>query len=171
MKKFVIFFCFLLFALISNAQIFTEVKYLDKFDDVIKTVQKKTLVSLTDSTIIVEENGKKPVVYYILNPVPDATQGSKDEVVNLVGDVYGYQEAWCVVREDMIADYRKVEVECFRNQTKENMEKIQHYWIFAIHRTITTQYTQTYLNEYFWFSDESNDDKLGKSVNRIVYSR
>lgn len=43
------------------------------------------------------------------------------------------------------------------------------YFIFATHRTITTQFTGTYITDLFWLEDFSSDGKLGKGVNRIIY--
>lgn len=171
MKKIIFTILFSLSGFISYAQIYTKVEILDKFDDVIKTEQRKTLVTFTDSTIIVEEKGKKPAVYCILNEIAGGKLGSKEDVVNLVGNVYGYQNVWCVVREDMMEKYHEV-YRCFLlDGTDDNLKKVQHFWLFATHRTITTQYAHSYLGELFWVTDEDNEDKLGKGVNRIIYSR
>ena len=43
--------------------------------------------------------------------------------------------------------------------------------ITAVHRTITTQFSGTYETELFWLQDDLNDDKLGKNVSRIIYSK
>lgn len=161
-----------LFTLVSNAQIYTSVAYYDKFDDVIKKEQRKTLIEKTDSTFIIEEKGKAPVVYYILNLVEEGTRGSKDNVVNLINNVYGYETAWCLIRYDLLDKYNEI----YQNlgpdsNIKEVLDKMGHFWIFAVHRTITTQYTGSYLEEYFWLQDEENSNRLGKGVNRIIYER
>ena len=49
------------------------------------------------------------------------------------------------------------------------MKLIAPLWLFIVHRTITTQYTGTYLDEIFWVKDEDSDGKLGKDINRIIY--
>lgn len=157
--------------LFCNAQIYSSIQYFDKFDDVIKKEQRKAIISISDSTIVVEEKGKKPITYNILNPVESGTVGSKDEVVNLVDDIYGYQSTWCVVRQDMMDKYNKAYIDFFKDSTEENLKKIQPFWIFAVHRTITTQYTHSFVNEIFWLQDEMNNDKLGKGINRIIYSK
>ena len=105
MKKIILSTIYALISLSCNAQIYTSVKYLDKFDDAIKVEQRKSLISKTDSTFVIEEKGKKPVVYYIINSISSGTRGSKDDVVNLVGNVYGYEETWCVVRSDMYDNF------------------------------------------------------------------
>jgi hypothetical protein len=182
-----------LLALVTNAQIYTSVAYYDKFDDVIKKEQRKTLIEKTDSTIIIEEKGKKPVVYYIVNEVEELMNGSKNNIVNLIDNVYGYQEGWCLVRYDLIDQYfdtySKVYVECIKDRLedvlkddsiddskddskiKEKLSILRHYWIFATHRTITTQYTGSFIADVFWLEDEENEDRLGKGVNRIIYRR
>lgn len=182
-------FFLLLFTLVTNAQIYTSISYYDKFDDVIKKEQRKTLIEKTDTTFIIEEKGKKPVVYYILNQVEELTSGSKSNIVNLIGNVYGYQEGWCLVRYDLLDQYlktyAKVIVDCIADQIEdeskdeserdaeihEKLNVLTHYWIYATHRTVTTQYTGSYLTEIFWLLDEDNEDKLGKGVNRIIYER
>ena len=171
MKKHLFTLIFVLASLSCNAQIYKSIKYYDKFDDEIKTEQRKTLITKTDSTFIIEEKGKNPIVYFILNALSQATKGSKDEIVNLVNDVYGYEETWCVVRSDMLEKYREADHTCFLDDSKENIEKLQKFWLFIIHRTITTQFTGTYLDEIFWVQDELSDGKLGKDVNRIIYRR
>lgn len=170
MKKNLFTFLFALIGLSSNAQIYKSIKYYDKFDDEIKVEQRKTLITKTDSsTFVVEEKGKKAVEYYILNVVSEATKGSKDEPVNLIASVYGYEECWCVVRSDMLNDYLEASRAYSIDSSKSNMDKLQHYWLFVVHRTITTQYTGTYLDELFWIQDELSDGKLGKDINRIIY--
>lgn len=171
MKKHLFTLIFVLASLSCNAQIYKSIKYLDKFDDVIKTIQRKTLITKTDSTFIVEEKGKEPVVYYKLNVMPEGTKGSKDEVVNLINNVYGYQESWCVVRYDLLEKYREARHNYYLEDSNENIEKLQKFWLFIVHRTITTQFTGTYLDEMFWVQDELSDGKLGKDVNRIIYLR
>ena len=150
MKKFFLTLLFGLIGFTCNAQIFTKIIYYDKFDDVLKIENRKTLITKTDSTFVIEEKGKKPVVYYILYVVDN--QGSKDKVVNLVGDVYGYETRWCLLRKD-------------------NEKIMANFLISAVHRTITTQFSGTYETEFFWLQDDLNDDKLGKNVSRIIYSK
>ena len=172
MKKYLISLFFALIGISSNAQIYKSIKYYDKFDDEIKLEHRKTLITKTDSsTFVVEEKGKKPVEYYILNPVPDGKIGSKDEPANLVADIYGYEESWCVVRDDMLNDYLAASRAFSLDSSKSNMDKLQNYWLFIIHRTITTQYTGSYLDDIFWIKDELSDGKLGKDINRIIYLR
>lgn len=152
-----------------NAQLYKSIKYYDKFDDVVKTEQRKTLITKTDSTFVIEEKGKQPVVYYILNIVKEGTRGTKDEVVNLVANVYGYEETWCVVRYDKLKEYREAYNSWINDLSKDTKDTLGSYWLFMVHRTITTQYTGTFLEEIFWIQDDLSDGKLGKNVNRIIY--
>ena len=169
MKKYLFTLFLTLIGLSGYSQIYKSIKHYDKFDDVVKSEQRKTLITKTDSAFIVEEKGKAPVVYYILNSVIGGTRGSKDDIVNLINNIYGYEETWCVVRNDMLKAYQEAQFNYILDPSKENMEKIQPFWLFIVHRTITTQYTGTYLDELFWIQDELSDGKLGKDINRIIY--
>ena len=169
MKKFFLTLLFGLIRFTCNAQIFNKIKYYDKFDDALKIENRKTLITKTDTTIVIEEKGKKPVVYYILYVVDSL--GSKDNVVNLVGDVYGYETTWCLLRYDLYEKFIEVRYNYFLDQSKENEEKMANFMITAVHRTITTQFSGTYETELFWLQDDLNDDKLGKNVSRIIYSK
>ena len=171
MKKYLITLFFTLIGLSSSAQIYKSIKYYDKFDDEVKKEQRKTLITKTDSTFIVEEKGKTPVIYYILNLVPGGNKGSKEDPVNLVDNIYGYEESWCVVRKDMYEKYLDVHYNYFLDSSQANMDKLQHFWLFIVHRTITSQYTGDYLDELFWIQDELNDGKLGIDIHRIIYMR
>ena len=171
MRKLITIFVFSCVAMACSAQtiLFREISYNDKFDDILKKETRKTLITKTDSTFVIEEKGKTPVEYHILNVVE--TKGSKDSIVNLVGKVYGYQQSWCLVRYDMLTKYYEAYINYVYDGSVEKEKAMSSFWIFATHRTITTQYTGTYDTEYFWLSDELNDDKLGKGVNRIIYSK
>ena len=169
-KVFIVLACTLI-SLFVNAQIFNTVTYFDKFDDVIKTEQRKTLIEKKDSTFVIEEKGKKPITYFILNLVEAGTNGSKDNIVNLVDNVYGYETSWCVVKAEMMDKYSESYVNYYLDPSEDNMKILQSFWIFAVNRVVTSQFTGTFQHEYFWLTDELNNDKLGKSVNRIVYSR
>ena len=90
MKRFFILFLMGI-ALSSTAQICTHMRVLDKFDAVITDRDQKTIIEKTDSTFIIEEKGKDPVMYVIENLVLQNSMGDKDNIVNLVENVYGYQ--------------------------------------------------------------------------------
>lgn len=169
MKKYILTLILVIVVIFCNAQIYKTIIHYDKFDDIVKTEQRKTLVTKNDSTFVIEEKGKSPITYYILNPIKEGTIGSKDNVVNLINDVYGYQETWCVVREDMWDKYKKANTELKLNPSKENLDKVRPYWLFIIHRTVTTQYSGIFLDDILWIQDENNDGKLGKDVNRVIY--
>ena len=172
MKKTILSLVFALTCLVCNAQLYKSIVYYDKFDDIVKTEQRKTLVQKTDTTFVIEEKGKLPVVYYILNPVAEGTKGTKEEPANLVANVYGYQETWCIVRYDKLKEYRDAYYNYyFVDDSEANKNKLISYWLFAVHRTITTHFSATYLDELFWIQDEDSDGKLGKDVNRIIYKK
>ena len=171
MRRLTIIFVSVLVSLFVHAQIYNTITYFDKFDDIINTEQRKTLIVKTDSTFVIEEKGKSPTTYHILNLVEAGTSGSKDNIVNLVDNVYGYETSWCVIKDDMMNKYSEAYLNYYLEPTNDNMNVLKSFWIFAVNRIVTTQYSGTYLHEYFWLTDELNNDKLGKNINRIVYSR
>ena len=153
----------------QTQSIYQVIYYFDKFDDVLKVDNRKTLITITDSTFVIEEKGKEPIIYYILDIV--SSTGSQDNIVNLTGNVYGYQKTWCVISQNMLSKYYQSYENCIIDMSEANIEAMTKFWIFATVRTITTRYTGEYINEFFWLMDEINDDKLGKNVNRIVYMK
>ena len=98
MKKILLCFLFSFVCIISNAQIYNTIEYLDKFDDVIKQENIKTLVTETDSTFIFETKGRKQKIYYILKIdengfIGDANENNHERIIN---NVFGYQESYWV---------------------------------------------------------------------------
>lgn len=89
MKKFLILILTTLVFAVADAQIFTQKEIRDKFDDVVSKREIKTLIAKNDTAFIIEEKGKKPVIYKILNEIE--SKGSKDNIIQLVGNVYGCQ--------------------------------------------------------------------------------
>ena len=89
MKKFLILILTALVTVAADAQIFTQKEIRDKFDDVVSERDIKTFITKNDTTFIIEEKDNKPVTYNILSEF-DST-GSKDNIVQLVGNVYGCQ--------------------------------------------------------------------------------
>ena len=169
MKRVFIFFVLCFSALSVIAQVYNSIVIYDKFDDVIKSETRKTLITRTDSTFIIEEKGKQPTVYFILTDAPYNTFGDKDNIVNLGGDVYGYQVSWCVIKNE--------DKEVFFNEMKNALdgelpkEQLQKYFLFAVHRFISKLRSSFYYeSELFWIENETpEDNKLGKDVNRIIY--
>ena len=159
-------------ALSMDAQVFlsNSIKYYDKFDDEIKIESRKTLVYKTDSTFIFEEKGKEPKVFYILNKSFAASVGDKDNIVNLVNNVYGYQNAWCVIKNEDKDKYFKEKKEVFKSGTY-NYDGLAKYWLFVVNRVISrSQFSFYFENEFYWIeNDTPEDNKLGNNINRIIY--
>lgn len=158
-------------------QIYSSTRYLDKYDDLVSEKNEKTLIEKTDSTFIIDTKGKTPKVYFILNYAKYNSAGDKDNIVNLINDIYGYQESWCVIRNEDKDDYIKACAEWYNKnadkiksgeETGDLPDEITKYWLFVVHRVVTTQYTHTYESEYFWIEDVAST-KLGKNINRIIY--
>ena len=169
MKKILFVLLFAIMAVGIDAQIYSRIEYRDKFDVNIKVENTKVLITKTDSTFTIEKRGFKPTTYYILNELSDYTIGDRNNIVDLTGtSVYGYQETWCVIRVEDIENYRRDYLKYICNET--GIEIISKYYLFVVHRVISKySFIFEYKSEYFWIEDESNTDKLGKSINRIIY--
>lgn len=110
MKKFITTSLIAFWALAISAQgIYTRVKKYDKFDDVIYEKTIKTLVTKTDDKIIFETKGSKPVEYcYFDSRLFAAHIGSRDSLVNLVNDIYGYEDRYNVFPTDTMEVVRNI---------------------------------------------------------------
>ena len=154
-------------------QIFSSIQYLDKFDDCVKTEKIKTLITKTDSTFIIEEKGRKPTEYWILNYSDYASMGSKDSLVDLTNrNVYGYQNTWCVIKMSDKDEYYKLWTKVLTqgNSVYEFKNDLSKYWLFIVHRVISKySFEFEFEDEFFWIYNESKDNKLGKDIERIVY--
>lgn len=169
MKKIFFVLLFAIMAVGIDAQIYSRIEYRDKFDVKIKVENTKVLITEIDSTFTIEKRGFKPTTYYILNEMPDCTMGDRNNIVDLTGtSVYGYQKTWCVIRVEDIENYRRDFLKYAHKEA--GIEIISKYWLFAVHRVISQiKYIFVYDTDLFWIEDESNTDKLGKSINRIIY--
>lgn len=99
MKK--LFFLFLLTAgcLQAAAQgLYSHLYVYDRFDDVLCTKKIKTLIKEGENTITIETKGEKPLVYFVVN---EERTGSRQDVVNLVNNLYGYERSLTVVPDAM----------------------------------------------------------------------
>lgn len=107
MKTKFVFFILLVMSFVTNAQIYTKISYLDKFDDVLKEEKKKTRISQTDTTFVIEVKGQKPLILYIFGELDSV--GTKYKPVDLTGTgVYGYEKRYLVFRydfKDKITEY------------------------------------------------------------------
>ena len=171
MKKILVFILGLFAWVCSYGQIYTSVKYLDKFDDVVKEKTVKTIVTKTDSSFVIETKGKEPIEYIrVMNNILNSA-GSEEETVNLFDNVYGYQESWFVMTRD---DYKKWGEEYEKwtssNLNQEYSPQTVKYALIVVHRVIKTQYTHDFVSELFWIQDE-NHTHLGKDIDRIIYRR
>ena len=171
MKKFNLLLLLFMMSLTSYSQIFSSIRYLDKFDDCVRIEEKKTLITKTDSTYIVEEKGRKPIEYYILNFANYASEGDKDNIVDLTGTgVYGFQICYCVIKMSDKDAYFELMDKVVKNEN--NLKDLEKYWLFIVHRTISRySFEFKYDNEFIWIQNELNDDKLGKDIKRIIYMK
>lgn len=171
MKKFLFLILITLVSVVANAQIFTHKEILDKFDDVVSKRDIKTIIEKNDTAFIIEEKGNKPTVYLIKNYAEYNSMGSKDNIVNLVGNVYGYQECWFVILEkdmlEYLIAYMTVCVEEDENKRASMIAKmLDDYGYWITHRVVTTQYTHELLFEYYWVQKGENN---GRTIYSIYY--
>lgn len=132
MKRITILIVILSMNFLSYGQIYTHIKKVDKFDDVIWEKEVKTLITFGDSTIIVETKGHQALSYIIIDVI---TTGSPEEPVNLVGDIWGYEINFIALGENTLKPY------------------------ILTQRTICTQYTKSYIRQYFWVNDVATDTR------------
>ena len=153
MKKLFLSLLLMVSALAVNAQIFDTLEKRNKFDDVLKKENIKTLITINelDSVITIETKGRKAQDYIIINDAPYSRKGDKDNIVNLVNDVWGYQMCWTVVKKEDISlywsDYEKV------MNDELPMETMKKYWKWFTERVVTTQYAHTFIDRVMWLSE------------------
>ena len=170
MKKILLLLLFIV-PFVANAQsyILTKKTVLDKFDDVLLERDQKTIVSKTDSTFVIEEKGRKPVTYRILNYVDFNSKGDKDNIVNLVDNVYGYQECWAVILESDVPGYNTEYASLIFEPDKEKRQKgieklIERFCYYITRRVVTTQSVHYILGQHIWIQKGDNNG-------RTIYSR
>ena len=105
MKKSIFYFTLMILSLSSYAQsksIYTRVTKYDKFDDIEWTKEIKTIITQTDTTFVFETKGSKPETYtYVDNPFWVMHSGSRDSLVNLVANVWGYESQYVAMSEQL----------------------------------------------------------------------
>lgn len=108
MKKLFLLSILLITSIVCNAQgIYTSIIKFDKFDDIVWRKDIKTLITKTDTTFIIETKGQNPEEYYYLdNAFLAIHAGSRDSIINLVENVWGYEDQYIVFT-------KKDKEECF----------------------------------------------------------
>ena len=149
MKKFLILILTTLVFAVADAQIFTQKEIRDKFDDVVSKREIKTLITKNDTAIIIEEKGKKSVTYLILSEIE--SMGSKDNIVQLVGNIYGYDKTWEVVLEKNIIG-----------------SLLDEYRYFITYRVVTDQFGTKLLYEFCWIVKVSKNG-YERTIYSIIY--
>ena len=142
MKK-ILLLLLLIVPFVANAQsyILTKKIVMDKFNDILLDRDQKSIVTKTDSTFVIEEKGSHPVRYMIVSLLPDHSMGDKENVVNLVDNVYGYQECWAVILESEFENYLK-EYNIYINEAdKDKLQKNIDYLFKDGNAIFTAIYT------------------------------
>lgn len=135
MKKIITLVILLTITSLSYGQaLYNNVLKVDKFNDVIQSKEVKTLIygDTSTATFTIETKGQTPLTYCIKNVV---TYGSAEEPINLVDDVWGYEYHYFTQGKNSSKPY------------------------ILVYRTITTQYTKTYLRDLFWVEDVENGSR------------
>ena len=129
MKKLLLISVLMILSVLSNAQIFTEKIVYDKFDDVISHRDVKTIIAKTDTTITFEEKGGAPTEYKIVRQ--GYAEGNEDNIVNLCGNIYGYENGWIV--------------------------SLNGKFFYINHRIVTNNIGTYIKSEMFWITTESGE--------------
>lgn len=162
MKKLLSFLLCVFLSLQADSQIYSRINYLDKFDDVVKTENVKTLIEEVDSTFIIEIKGRTPITYYVLGVAEFDCIG--DSKVNnherLIDNVFGYQKAYCVSNVPL------------QEWAVLNEEQKNKHTFGLIHRVVSKyDFEFVYEGEYFWLLDFNENKQLGTNIRRIVYCK
>ena len=172
MKKFLILFLTTLVFTVADAQIFTYKMIKDKFDDVVSEREIKTLIEKNDTAFIIEEKGNESVTYITPYYLEMPSVGSKDNIVQLVGNVYGYEENWCVILEKDVKDYF-LDMSALSNEEDDSKRDdlisklIEKYCNFITHRVVTDEYGLQFLFEHYWIEKAS----FNGDTERTIYSK
>lgn len=172
MKKFLILILTTLVFAVADAQIFTQKEIRDKFDDVVSKREIKTLITKNDTAIIIEEKGKEAVTFKILNEI--GFNGNKDNIVQLVGNVYGYEECWCVILEKDVKDYF-LDISALSNEEDDSKRHdlisklIEKYCNYITHRVVTDKYGLQFLSEYYWIQKASFNGNNERTIYSYFY--
>ena len=167
MKKFLILFLTTLVTVAADAQIFTYKMIKDKFDDVVSECEIKTLITKNDTAFIIEEKGNEPVTYKIL--FEDESMGSKDDIVRIVDNVYGYEKTWGVILEkdfkDCLLDISALSNEGDDSKRNDLRSKlIEKYCNFITHRVVTDEFGTKLLSEHYWIVKVSKNGNYERTI-------
>lgn len=179
MKKFITISLIAFWALAMSAQgIYTKVRKYDKFDDVVYEKTIKTLITKTDDKIIFETKGSKPVEYYYSENSWFADHiGSRESVVNLVNDVYGYEDRYNVFPKDTIDVVKKIVSEKAKNTpdsllTDYDIATMHNWELFCrIQNVPEVVFRTTSKNSYIFMYDTDLVWIKFKDGSRIIYSK
>ena len=163
MKK-ILLLLLLIVPFVANAQsyILTKKIVMDKFNDILLDRDQKSIVTKTDSTFVIEEKGRKPVTYRILNYSEVNSKGDKDNIVNLIDNVYGYQECWAVILESDVPGYNTEYASLIFEPDKEKRNKgieklLERFCYFITRRVVTTQYAHHILGQQICIQKGDNN--------------
>lgn len=169
MKKILFTLLISIATLTGNAQIYSTIKHLDKFDDVIKTENVKTRITIHEldssewfgvsdlSIIEIETKGKEPIKYFSIGKT---SFGDEENIKEITDGVYGYQTHYFCVRLKQIITLEKytelLSLKIHFLNVLLDKEELNEGEFIMVDRTVTTQYSKTFLDRLFWI--KYNDD-------------
>lgn len=167
MKKLTLFITLILITINTNAQVYSKCITYDKFDDVITESNSKTLVTITDTTVVFETKGYNPVTYRI---IARSNKGTNSDIQNLINDIYGYEEYYHVVNDHDWNTVKRIETTALLIGDQEYyLKEMGKYVLTIVNRTITTRYTGTWISSIIMITDPSGNGSIGKNISKQVY--
>lgn len=106
MKKIAILSLLFILSLAASAQgIYTKKTKYDKFDDVVWTKNVKTLITKYNDSIVFETKGQQPETFlYVEEEYLALHIGDRDNMENIVSDLYGYETQYIVFPKSMMQE-------------------------------------------------------------------
>lgn len=155
--------CFILASTISaysqGSKLYTHYQHIDKYDDLIAPAKDmKTIITKTDSTFVIESKGLEPKTFHILREVEEFSVGDKNNVVNIIDNIYGYQEVWLAVKDECVDEASKMLYDLFFGWDRTN--EWQKYVHTIVHRVVISQYTGAFEAELFWITDNDGSRQI-----------
>lgn len=160
MQRLIITFPLLLLCITVNAQTFANKLVIDMSDNVILSdnIESVVIHDVEKGMITIEENGRQPQVFRIIRWCDYSSSGDEENIVNLVDNIYGYQNTWCAVKESDYDAYARIleSIELEEIPRAEGLNEMLKLWYFIIHRVVHSPSTHSYQTELWWIQDENN---------------
>lgn len=163
MKRFTFIALLFVLSLAASAQgIYTKKTKYDKFDDVVWTKNVKTLITMYNDSIVFETKGQNPETYmYIDSEYLAAHIGDRDNLENLVGDVYGFENQYYGFTKSMAQEiYDEIALPIGELNPDDNeaavsiimafLDKLDEAPTITFRTISSTRYTFSYKTDIVW---------------------